>query len=128
MRRFLAILLMLIIPLQLAWSSVAGVHGHLDGEIPVSGFHYHADDHDHHHDDGAADHDSFAGNGIHSDHDDDGYHGGHYHPVFSLLLIKPDLMLGAALPDGPPVRATIGFTSHIPPLFDRPPSAFLQRR
>lgn len=125
MRRFLAILLMMFVPLQLAWSAAGSLHGHLNDEVPVSGFHYHDDGHVHHHGAESDHHDGFSGGDTHNNHNDDGHHDGHYHPVFSMLVIEPDLRLGAATPNGPPVRVPIVFTSYIPPLFDRPPSALL---
>lgn len=52
MRRLLAILLMLIVPLQFGWSAALNIHGHSHGDT-VLGFHTHDDHHgshgDHHH-------------------------------------------------------------------------------
>lgn len=124
MRRLIATLLLLIVPLQFAWSATENLHGHLDNKGPVLGFHSHDDDH-HHHDDGAVDHDSFAASDTNDGHNDDGHHDGHYHPIFSTLLIESHLKLSEASPNGPPVRPPASFTSHIPPLFDWPPSALL---
>ena len=124
MHRLIAILLMLIVPLQFAWSATESLHGHLGDENSVAGFHFHDNNHDHH-DDELVDHDSLAVDDTANGHNDDGRHDGHYHPIFSLLLIEPDLKLGEVSPDGPPVRPPASFTSHIPLLFDWPPSALL---
>jgi hypothetical protein len=125
MRRLIAILLMLIVPLQFAWSAAESLHGHLDNDASLIGFHFHDDDHDHHHDGDLANHDVFAANGLHDGHADDGHHDGHYHPVFSMLVFESALRLGDALPDGPSARLSVSFTSHIPLLFDWPPSALI---
>lgn len=125
MYRVLAILLMLLVPLQVAWSSVESVRGHLDGEASEYSFHHHDGGHAHHHGAEPADHDGLLAGGIHNSHNDDGHHDGHCHPVFSMLVIEPDLKLSSASPDGPPVRRLYTFTSYTPLLFDRPPSAFL---
>lgn len=82
------------------------MHGHLDDAGAVSGFHVH--DHDDSH---------------HDDHGDDGHLDGHVHPVFTMLVMESCLHLGVPLPDGPPSRPLAAFTSHIPLLFDWPPSA-----
>lgn len=128
MRRLLAILLMLILPLQFAWSAVGGLDGHLDDKVSATGFHHHDhdDDHDHHHDAGTNGHDNDAASIAAQEHHDDGHHDEHYHhPVFSMLVHEPRLNLGDALPHSPPVRPPSLFTSHIPALFDWPPSALL---
>jgi hypothetical protein len=123
MRRMLAILLMLIVPFQFAWSTVESMHGHLDHEGSASVFHYHDDDHHHdtdidHHDDIA---DGLAEQGL----NDDGHHDGHFHPVLNIIVFEPQLNLGKALPHDPPARPPSSFTSHIPSLFDWPPSVLL---
>ena len=120
MYRVLALLLMLLVPLQVAWSSVAGLHGHLESKASEQGFHHHDDDHAHNAE--PADHDGLVAGDTHGN---DGHHDGHCHPVFSMLVIEPDLKLSTAAPDGPPVRRLFTFTSYTPLLFDRPPSAFL---
>lgn len=124
MRRLLAVFLMLLVPLQFAWSAAQSLHGHIGEDVSVLGFHTH--DHDHDHRDGElAAHDGLVDGDMDNGHNDDGQHGGHYHPVFSSLVIEIDLKLGEIAPDGPPVRPPTSFTSHIPPLFDWPPSARL---
>jgi hypothetical protein len=128
MRRFLAVLLMLLVPLQFAWSAMASVPGHLDDPASATGFHVHAhDDHDHHHDDGAdmADRDDDDADTTPSAHHDDGHHDGHYHPVFNMLVVELQLNLDDALPHSPPARPPAAFTSHIPLPFDWPPIALV---
>lgn len=122
MRYFLAIVLMLIIPLQSTWAVAEGLYGHFGNDASAARFHSHANDHDTHvvelvgHDNSVA---GDTGNG----HNDDGHHVSHSHPIFSSLVIEPNLKLGEASPGDPPTRLPASFTSHIPPLFDRPPSA-----
>jgi hypothetical protein len=126
MRRLLAILLMLILPLQFAWSAAASLDGHLGNEGSAAGFHHHDhDDHGHHHDAGTDGHDGDAASGVAQEHHDDGQHDDHYHPVFSMLVLglQPDLT--EVLPHAPPTRPPSTFTSHIPLLFDWPPSVLL---
>jgi len=108
---------MLLIPLQITWSSAEGIHGHLDGKASEQGFH--------HHDADSADHHAPVAGGIHDNHDSGGHHDGHCHHVFSMLVIEADLKLGETSLNGPPVRRLIAFTSYIPLLFDRPPLALL---
>lgn len=123
MRRLLAILLMLIVPLHFAWAAMESMHGHLGNDRSAAGFHVHYDDH--HHDADLDDHtDGTDGDGVsQQSHNDDGHHDGHYHPVFSMLLFESPLNLGEKLPHGPPLRPPSSFTSHIPLLFDWPPAA-----
>ena len=125
MRRLLAILLLLLVPLQIVWSATESLHGHLGNEGSVSGLHFHDDDHGHDHDADLGDHDDSDIGVLQQGHNDDGHHDGHYHPAFSMLVFEPQLNLGAALPHGPPTRPPSSFTSHIPPLFDWPPSVLL---
>ena len=125
MRRLLAILLLLLVPLQIAWSATESLHGHLGNEGSASEFHFHDDDHGHDHDADPGDRDDFDTGVLQQGHNDDGHHDGHYHPVFSMLVFESQLNLGEALPHGPPTRPPSSFTSHIPPLFDWPPSVLL---
>lgn len=124
MRRFIAIILMFIVPLQFAWSAVESVHGHMDNEGSLSRFHFHDDDHDHL-DVGAIDGDGFSSVDTADAHSDSEHHGGHFHHIFSTLLIETNLKLGEAQPNGPPIRPPASFTSHIPLLIDRPPLTLL---
>ncbi|PKO38868.1 MAG: hypothetical protein CVU33_07235 [Betaproteobacteria bacterium HGW-Betaproteobacteria-6] len=119
----LAILLMLIVPFQFAWSAVESMDGHLDHEGSASVFHYHDDDH--HHDGDVDHHDEMAGGLAEQGHNDDGHHDGHFHPVLNIIVFEPQLNLGKALPHDPPMRPPSSFTSHIPSLFDWPPSVLL---
>ncbi|MBI4755697.1 MAG: hypothetical protein HY778_09845 [Betaproteobacteria bacterium] len=116
MRRFIALILMLIIPLQFAWSAAAGVHGHLGDNVSALGFHAH-DNHDGEHPDHDATGDMDKG------HNEDGHHGSHYHPVFSSMLMESGLGLNLPLPDGPPPHQLVVFFSRTPPPLDRPPLA-----
>ena len=123
MRRIFAILLMLLVPLQFAWSTTQSLHGHLDGDVPALGFHSHDGDHDHHGDsDQLAHHEAMAGSAGSGD-SEGGYSGGHYHPIFMSVVVSAKLMLDEGTPGGPPVRPLATFISRIPPLFDWPPSA-----
>lgn len=121
MRRFLAILLMFLMPLQVTWAAAAALHGHFDDDGTVSLFHYH-DDHDHHgdahHDDGS---DATGLTG--AEHHDVEHHEGHFHPVFTMFIVEPNVNLGLPLPDAHPPWPAQSFSSHIPPVFDRPPLA-----
>lgn len=130
MRRILAILLMLLVPLQFAWAAAESVDGHWGEDAAALGFHVHDTDHHHQHEsdsdpDPGIDHDGLFGLKPVQDHDDDGQHDGHYHPLFSTLIINPDLDLGDPPPGVRPVRGPAAFTSHIPLLFDWPPSVLL---
>jgi hypothetical protein len=131
MRRFIALILMLIVPLQFAWSAAAVLYGHsVKDVVAVGGFHAHAHDHDV----GHADHDLILsgeagsslmdGGPMDSNHNDDGHHGGHCHHVLSLILPGSGLMSGQAQADGPILRSPAAFLSRTPPLLDRPPLAF----
>lgn len=120
MRRLVALILMLILPLQFAWSAAANLHGHAGDNVAVLGVHVH--DHGHH-DAGHADHDASLAGDSETGHNEDGHHGSHYHPVFSSILMETGLSLGVSPPDGPPPHPLAAFLSHTPPLFDRPPLA-----
>ncbi len=120
MRRLIALFLMLIVPLQFAWSAAANLHGHAGDEVAALGVHVH----DHaHHDDGHADHDATLTGESETGHNEDGHHGSHYHPVFSSLLMETGPSLGAVASTGPPPHPPAAFLSHTPPLSDRPPLA-----
>lgn len=85
----------------------------------VSLFHYH-DDHHHdvtHLDDGDDDSGLFAVN-----HHDD-HHEGHFHPLFSMFVMEQRVNVGLPQPEAHPPGPVQSFSSHIPPLFDRPPLA-----
>lgn len=117
MRRLIALVIMLVVPLQFAWAAAAGVHGHLGENLTALGMHSHShDDHGHAHDHAAS---SDAG----AQHGEDGHHGQHYHPVFSSLIREPGLTLGPCLAGGPCPHPPTVFFSRTPPLLDRPPLA-----
>jgi hypothetical protein len=117
MRRFIALIIMLIIPLQSAWSATAGLNGHLGNDATVVGTHAHS--HDYHN----ADLDLAVSGSVDNDHNKDGHHGSHCHHVLSFLLHQPSLIPGLALSAGPILHPHAAFFSHTPPLFDRPPLA-----
>jgi len=119
MRRFLAILLMFVMPLQVTWAAVASLHEHFDNDETVFLFHYHDDDHHDvaHHDDGDDDSGLLA-----EDHHDD-HHEGHFHPLFSMFVMEPSVNVGLPQPEAHSPGPVQSFSSHIPPLFDRPPLA-----
>ncbi|MDO9385171.1 MAG: hypothetical protein Q7T65_00555 [Thiobacillus sp.] len=117
MRRLIVLIIMLIVPLQFAWAA-AGLHGYVEKDVTTSGFHTH--DHDHH-ESADPDHDS-SGDTNNQDHNEDGHHG-HYHPVFSSILMASGLTLDIDLSGGPILYPPAAFLSHTPPLLDRPPLA-----
>jgi len=119
MRRFIALIIMLIVPLQFAWAAAAGLYGYV-GEDAVGA---HVQDHDHH-DGGHASHDLAAlGNTDGEQHNEDGHHGNHCHHVFSFIFYQPGPVLGLELSGGPVQHAPAAFLSRTPPLLDRPPLA-----
>lgn len=120
MRRLIALILMLIVPLQFAWSAAVSLHGHVDGSVMIQVMHAH--DHGDH-DAGHDDHDASLAGDTGSGHNDDGHHGNHYHPVFSSILMEIGLSLDALPSDRPSPHPLASFHSHTPPLFDRPPLA-----
>lgn len=119
MRRFITLIIMLIVPLQFAWSAAAGLQGHVAIDVAASGFHTHDHDHDQSR---HLDHDAFSDNKNNQDHNEDGHHG-HYHPVFSSILMESSLTLDIALSGGPILCPPTAFCSYTPPLLDRPPLA-----
>lgn len=118
MRRLLAILLLLIVPFQFAWSTAQGVHDHFGSDGPATGFHSHHDGDHAHPNAGFATSDP-----EHSSHHADGHHDGHCHMAFSMILSGSAPALAATPRGGAPAAPPLAFTSHIPPLFDWPPSA-----
>lgn len=126
MRRLVTVLLLLIVPVQFAWSAVVGVQGHLAHDKPSIGIHAHGHDHDHDHvgempDEPPGAEASSYGEG--PGHCEDGHYLNHYHPVFSSILIEHELALSARVPDGPIMFDATSFFSHISPPLDRPPLA-----
>ncbi len=118
MRRLIALIIMLIVPLQFAWSAAAGLHGNVAKDVATSGFHTHGHDH---HESSHPGHDA-SGDTNNKDHKEDGHHG-HSHPVFSSIVMESGLALDAALSGGPILHPPAAFFSHTPPLLDRPPLA-----
>ncbi len=122
MRRFVALILMFIVPLQFAWAAAAGLHGHLGEDVSALGLHVHDHDHDYH-DLGHADHDASMADDVDTGHNDDGHHVSHCHHVFSPILMGQAVTLAVVLPDRPPLHLSVRFFSHTPPLLDPPPLA-----
>lgn len=120
MRRLVALLIMLVIPLQFTWAAVLGVHGHIGTGVAGSGFHVHA--HHHHHEAGGHP-DSSAHGGVNCQDHDEGSHQGHVHPVFTSLPMEAGWLMTEAAPSGPIPLQPTRFLSRTPPLLDRPPIA-----
>lgn len=121
MRRFIALVIMLVVPLQSVWSAASGLYGHLDDKVTVAGFHGHGhDDHDSGHSSHAA---SVSDCDTGSNHNEDGHPDGHCHHAYSPVLMETGLNLGLISSGGPVPNAHAAFFSHTPPLFDRPPLA-----
>jgi hypothetical protein len=123
MCRVLAIVLMLLVPLEFAWSAAQRLHHPLGSDVASLGFHTHAGESDHpdggkHATQGEPGAD--RGNSSDSNH---GHSGGHYHPIFVSLVSDAELILHETLSGGAPVRALATYTSRTPPLFDWPPAA-----
>jgi len=119
MRRFIALIIMIIVPLQFAWSAAAGLHGHMGKNVAALGIH--AYDHDYH-DAGHANHDATNGS-TDNDHNNDEHHGGHCHHVLSLFLPEPGLTPGMMPSGGRILHPPAVFFTRTPLLLDRPPLA-----
>jgi hypothetical protein len=122
MRRLMMILLILLVPLQSAWSTGHALYGHSDDKVASTGPYVHAHDHDH--DDDHRDRAS-AATPMDTDapgHGDNKHHGCHFHPVFTVIPTDRSVPLSDDSPALPPSSRPASFTSHSPPLFDRPPS------
>jgi hypothetical protein len=120
MRRFIALIIMFIVPLQFAWSAAAGLHG----QVAMNAVATYVHDHDHHHDAGYATHELAAlGSADGEQHNEDGHHGSHCHHVFSFILHQPGTLPGLELSGSPVQHAPVAFFTRIPPLLDRPPLA-----
>lgn len=91
MRRLIALILLLIVPLQFSWSAAMGVHGHRGSDSHAVGMQ--ADDHDLH-----ASTDSDHTHTLAADtdvgHNDDGHHVSHCHHVFTAAFMVSGLTLG----------------------------------
>lgn len=119
MRRLVVLIIMLVVPLQFAWSAALGVHGHPD-DVPV-GMHLHDPDH---HDTGHVQHAPPDASPLSGDtQGSDCHHVSHCHHVFSFILYQFTPPTGPDLKAGPILHAPDAFLSRIPPLLDRPPLA-----
>lgn len=121
MRRLVSLIIMLVVPLQIAWAAAVGTYGHVGSDVVAIGFHMHDPGHHDHHDcvhtDHAAPHDTANQN-----HSEDGHHC-HTHHVFSSMLADPGMPLDEAVAGGPILYPPAAFLSRTPPLLDRPPLA-----
>ena len=117
MRRLIALIIMLVVPLQFAWAAAAGLHGHV--AMDTVGAHVH--DHDHHNAGHASPDLDALGSTDGEQHNEDGHHGSHCHHVFSFIFHQPGSLPGLELKGGPLQHASAAFLSRIPPLLDRPP-------
>lgn len=120
MQRFIVII-MLMVPLQTAWSAAMSLHGHMSGSELAGIMHVH----EHVHQDDAHSHDDIsaaAGAEDKSSHAD-GHHDPHCHPVFNSVLAESCLTVGVDLTNTAIPQAPVRFYSHTPPLFDHPPLA-----
>ena len=128
MHRFIAILLLVLVPIQFSWSMALSLHGHLDGDASMLVLHKHPDGHqavDDHDGEGLTD---FHSGAVVDGGDNSTGHGeptGHFHPIFSTLVYEPVLEPPQAASAGPHLRWAEAFTSHIPSQFDRPPLVLL---
>ncbi|OYY92256.1 MAG: hypothetical protein B7Y41_16575 [Hydrogenophilales bacterium 28-61-23] len=120
MRRLIALILLLIVPLQFSWSAAMGVHGHLGGDTRAVGVHAH--EHDLH---ASADseHDLALAGDADAGHNDDGHHVSHCHHVFSVVFMASGLMPGQSQPGTAPAHPAARFTSHTPLPQNPPPPA-----
>lgn len=120
MHRLVALIIMLVVPLQFAWAAAVSVHGHVGHDVPLAGHHTH----DHGHPgDADHDHDAPADSANHDQEQGDEGHHGHVHPVFSSLLAHGGLPWAEAAPEAPIRQPSTRFFSRTPPLLDRPPLA-----
>ncbi len=118
MRRLIALILLLIVPLQFSWSAALGVHGHSSGDVVGA----HAHDHDYH-DGDHSDHDIAQTGDTDAGHNNDGHHVSHCHHVFSVVFVASGLMPDQSQPDVAPAHPAARFISHIPLLQNPPPRA-----
>ena len=118
MRRLILLILMLVVPIQYAWSAVMAmdVH-HVSTTIAPMTLATHVHDHDYHH---GGCHDISVSAEPGNQHDDD-HHGSHCHHVLSMALLGTVPILAHAISDGKLGEWGLSFYSRIPPLLDRPP-------
>ena len=120
MRRFVALIIMFVVPLQFAWAAAAGLYGHLGAE--AVGAHVH--EHEHHHGASHVNHAlAHSANADDAEHNKDGHQGSHCHHIFSFILQQDDSLSCLQLSSGPIQDAPAAFFTRIPPLLDRPPLA-----
>lgn len=121
MRRVIALIIMLVVPLQFAWSAVLNVHSHVESEAVVT---QHVHDHDHHDgghlDRGLIDTEPAEGDTHGSDCH---HHASHCHHVFSFILHQSTPSASLELKAGPIAHIATAFVSRTPPPLDRPPLA-----
>jgi hypothetical protein len=124
MRRLIALILLLIVPLQFSWSVAMGVHGHRGGDSHAVGMQ--ADDHDLHANsdsDPVSNHTHTLAGDTDVGHNDDCHHVSHCHHVFTAAFMASGLTLGQSQPDVAPAHPAARFTSHTPLLQNPPPPA-----
>jgi hypothetical protein len=121
MRRLIALILLLIVPLQFSWAAAMGVHGHRGGDtrmlsacMPMTTIFTPARTRTMTHTLAA---DTDVG------HNDDGHHVSHCHHVFTAAFMDSGLTLGQSQPDAAPAHPAARFTSHTPLLQNPPPPA-----
>ena len=120
MRRFIALIIMLVVPLQFAWATTTGLYGHFGTEAVDT----HVHEHGHHHGASHVSHDlAQSGNTDDTQQNKDGHHGSHCHHVLSFILQLGDSLSCLQLSSGPIQHAPAAFFSCTPPLLDRPPLA-----
>jgi hypothetical protein len=113
MRRLILLILMLVVPLQYAWSAVVAMDTH---HAPVT-LPAHADDHPH-----GVCHDGAVSAEAGNPHDD-GPHGSHCHHCFHVLALLGNVPLLAHAESGGKLGEwRLTFYSRTPPLLDRPPA------
>lgn len=111
MRRLILFILMLVVPLQYAWSAVVAMDAH---HAPMT---LSAHENDHHH---GVCHDGSVSVKLGNQHDD-GHHGSHCHHVLSMALLGNVSSLAHAVAGDTFGEWRLSFCSRTPPLLDRPP-------
>lgn len=120
MRHLIAILIMVIVPFQSAWSVAMNLHGHMGADAAGGIMHVHDHEnqlHEEHSISQTCTMDQDHG------HNEDGHHDPHCHPVFNPIVTETTQALEVARTNEPILQAPSDFFSHTPPLFDRPPLA-----
>lgn len=117
MHRLIIFILMLVVPLQYAWSAVMAMDVH-HAPTTIAPITLSAHSHDHDHDHVCHDLSVSAEPGSQPD---DGHHGGHCHHVLTMALLGDVPLLAHAVSDGKIGEWSRTFSSRTPPLLDRPP-------